>query len=110
MKFESYNLHHCKKNGPKLVFWVFSEQLLYHITFELLYCYEVTLVKKYNKTLFSKSDIKIFDLKRFQKKLVSSQREKDWCLEIKSNDAYIANNKQMFAVKLIANLAVVTLF
>ena len=30
--------------------------------------------------------------------------------EVKSGDAYIANNKQMFAVTLIANLAVITLF
>ena len=27
-KFESYNLQHCKKNCRKLVFCVFSEQLL----------------------------------------------------------------------------------
>ena len=52
MKFESYNLHHCKKNCRKLVFWAFSEQLLPHIRFEPLHYYEVTLVKKYNKSLF----------------------------------------------------------
>ena len=28
LKFESYNLHHCKKNCCKLVFLVFTEQLL----------------------------------------------------------------------------------
>ena len=33
-----------------------------------------------------------------------------WHFEVKSYDVYIANNKQMFAVKFIANLAVVTLF
>ena len=33
-----------------------------------------------------------------------------WHFEVKSYDAYIADNKQMFAVKLIANLTVVTLF
>ena len=33
-----------------------------------------------------------------------------WRFEVKSGDVYVANNKQMFAVKLIANLAVVTLF
>ena len=27
-----------------------------------------------------------------------------WCFEVKSDDIYIANNKQMLAVKLIANL------
>ena len=73
MKFESYNLHHCKKNCRKLVFRAFPEQLLFHIIFELLHCYEVTFVKKYNKPLFQKSETKIFDLKRFHKKLVPSQ-------------------------------------
>ena len=33
-----------------------------------------------------------------------------WRVEIKSDDAYITNNKQIFAVKLLANLAVATLF
>ena len=33
-----------------------------------------------------------------------------WRFEVKSDDVYIANNKQMFAVKLLANLAVVILF
>ena len=33
-----------------------------------------------------------------------------WRFEVKSDDDYVANDKQMFAVKLIANLAVVTLF
>ena len=33
-----------------------------------------------------------------------------WRFEVKSDDVYIANNKQMFVVKLLANLAVVTLF
>ena len=74
MKFESYNLHHCKKNSQKLVFWVFPEQLLSHIIFERLYSYEVTLVKKYNKPLLQKSETKIFDQKRFHKKLVPNQR------------------------------------
>ena len=73
MKFESYNLHHCRK----IVCWVFPEQLLSQIIFERLHCYEVTLVKKYNKTLFKKSETKIFDQKRFHKKLVPSQREKN---------------------------------
>ena len=42
---ESCN-HHCKKNYHKLVFWVFAEQLLSHISFERLYRYEVALGKK----------------------------------------------------------------
>ena len=33
-----------------------------------------------------------------------------WRFEVKSDDVYVANDKQMFTVKLIANLAVVTLF
>ena len=33
LKFESYNLQHCKKNCHKLVFCVFPEHLLYHIIF-----------------------------------------------------------------------------
>ena len=65
-----------QKNCRRLVFWVFSEQLLSHITFEPLHCYEVTLVKKYNKPLFQKSQTKTFDLKRLHKKLVPSQWEK----------------------------------
>ena len=75
MKFESYNFHYCKKNCCKLVFWVFSEQLLSHIIFKL-HCYEVTLVKKCNKPSLQKSETKIFDQKRFHKKLVPSQQEK----------------------------------
>ena len=39
MKFESYNLQHCKINCRKLVFWVFSEQLLDHIIFWRLHFY-----------------------------------------------------------------------
>ena len=69
-KFESCNLHHCKKNCPKLVFLVFTEQLLYQIIFGLLHCYEVTLVKKRNKPLLQKSETKVFDLKRFIKNLL----------------------------------------
>ena len=38
LKFESYNLHHCKKNCCKLVFLVFTEQLLYQIIFGQLHC------------------------------------------------------------------------
>ena len=33
LKFESFNLQHCKKNCHKLVFWVFTEQLHYQIIF-----------------------------------------------------------------------------
>ena len=36
-----------------------------------------------------------------------STRKLLWRFEVKSDDVYIANNKEMFAVKLIANLAVI---
>ena len=55
LKFESYNLHHCKKKCCKLVFLVFTEQLLYQIIFGRLHCYEVALVKKCNKPLLQKA-------------------------------------------------------
>ena len=77
MNFEPYNLHRCIKNCRKLVFWVFPEQLLSHIIFERLHCYEVTLVKKYNKPLLKKNETKIFDQKIFHKILFPSQREKN---------------------------------
>ena len=35
----TYKLQHCKKNCRKLVFWVFSEQLLHHIIFWRLHFY-----------------------------------------------------------------------
>ena len=70
LKFESYNLHHCKKNCRKLVFLVFTEQLLYQIIFGRLHCYDITLVKKCNKPLLQKSETKVFDQKRFIKNLL----------------------------------------
>ena len=70
LKFESYNLHHCKKNCCKLVFLVFTEQLLYQIISVQLDCYEVTLVKMYNKLLPQKSETKVFNQKRLIKNLL----------------------------------------
>ena len=75
LKFESYNIQHYKKNCSKLVFWVFTEQLLYHIIFKQLHWYEVTLVKKCNKPLLQKSKINNRP-KKIYKKLVQSQRKK----------------------------------
>ena len=69
-----------KKNCRKLVFWVFPEQQLPHIISEWIHCYEVTLVKRYNKSLLQKSETKTFDQKRFHKKLVPSRREKNSCV------------------------------
>ena len=70
LKFESCNLHHCKKNCQKLVFLVFTKQLLYQIIFGRLHCYQVTLVKKCNKPLLQKSETKVFNQKRFIKNLL----------------------------------------
>ena len=63
----------CKKNCRKLVFWVFQAQVLSHIIFERLHCYDVTLVKEYNKPLLQKSETKIFHKIRFHKKLIQSR-------------------------------------
>ena len=43
LKFESYNLQHCKKNCCKLVFWVFTEQLNYQIIFGAYIAMELLL-------------------------------------------------------------------
>ena len=93
LKFESYNIFHCKKNCRKLEYCVFLEQLLSHIMSRRLHCYEVTFVKWYNKPLLQKSETKIFRQKRFLKKLVHSQLEKKLGnFEIKSDIKSVANN------------------
>ena len=69
LKFQSCNIKLCKENFCKLVFWVFTEQLLYHINFGWLHRYEVTLVKTCNKPLLQKSETKIFDQKILIKNL-----------------------------------------
>ena len=56
-----------QKELPQVSFLVFTEQLLCYINFGRLHCYEVTLVKKYNKPLIQKSETKIFNRKRFIK-------------------------------------------
>ena len=65
LKFESLNFQNCKKKkkkySRKLVFWVYPEQLLSHIIFEHLHCYEVTLEEKNNKPLLQKGETNIFD-------------------------------------------------
>ena len=69
--------------------------------------YEVTFIKKYNKPLLQQSQTEVFKQKKFHKKLVQSQQAKKLGrFEIKLDDAWIANNKQIFAVKLLANLVV----
>ena len=85
LKFQSSNLQHCKRNGHKLVFWVISEQLLYHIIFGQLLCYEGTLVKRHDTTTNPTKDwIKDFWPKRFQKPVCKVKEEKNSCFEIKS--------------------------
>ena len=75
LKFKSYNLHHCKKNCCKLLFLVFTEQLLYQIIFGQLHHYELTLVKKCNQPLLQKGETKVFSQKQIYKKLAESQRK-----------------------------------
>ena len=71
--------------------------------------YEVTLIKTYNKPLLQKSETEVFKQKKFHKKLVQSQQAKKLGrFEIKLDNVRIANNKQIFAVKLLANLVVVS--
>ena len=53
-------------------------------------------MKKYNKPLLLKGETKIFKQKIFYKKLVQCHRE--------NNSGVFFNDKQMFAVKLLANL------
>ena len=84
MKFESYNLHHCKKNCRKLVLWVFIEQLLSHIIFDRLHCYEVTLLKKYKPSL-QKKETDFRRQKTDQKTCSKSMRKKLGRFEVKSD-------------------------
>ena len=57
-----------QKELLQVSFWVFTEQLLYHIIYGRLLCYEVTIVKKCAKPLQQESETKIFDQKIFIKK------------------------------------------
>ena len=87
--------------------YYFQEQLLSHILFlddTLLWSYSH---KKYNKAPLQKSETEVFKQKKIHKKLVQSQQAKKLGrFEIKLDNVWIANNKQMFAVKLLANLVV----
>ena len=69
--------YHCKKNCCKLVFWVFTEQLLYQIVFGWLPSCEVTLVKKRHKPILQKSETKVFDQKRFIQNLFKANEKND---------------------------------
>ena len=88
--------------------YYFLEQLLSHILayfFGLIRYYEVTLTKKYNKPLLKKRKTKVLKQKKNPKKLVQSQQAKNLGgFEIKLDNVWIANHKQIFGVKLLANL------
>ena len=73
MKLPKTNL---QKNFRKLVFWVFPEQLLSYITFDQLYCFEATLVKKYNKPLLRKVKQRFLTKIRFIKNLLIVNEKK----------------------------------
>ena len=70
LKFESYDLHHCKKNCCNLVFLVFTKQLLYQIILGQLHCYEVTLVKSVINHCYKKLKQRFLIKKRFIKNLL----------------------------------------
>ena len=62
-------------------------------------------MKKYDKPLLQKSETEVFKQKKIHRKLVQSQEAKILGrFEIKLDNVWIANNKQIFAVKLLANL------
>ena len=88
IKFESYNLLHCKKKCCKLIFCVLPEQLLSHIIFGQLQLYEVTLVKRYNKPLLKKVKQKCSYKKDFIKNLFKVNEKK--------NSAVLRLNQIMF--------------
>ena len=63
--------------------------------------------KKYNKPLLQKSETELFKQKKIHKKVAQSQQAKKLRpFEIKLDNVWIANNKHIFAVKLLANLVV----
>ena len=101
LQFESYNLHHCKKKCCKLVFLVFTEQLLYQIIFGRLHCYEVALVKKCNKPLQQKSETKILDQKRFIKNLLKVSEK---------NNSGVSRINQIMSKLLILSLEHASIF
>ena len=99
LKFESLHhwvFQHCKMNCHKLTLWVFSEQLLCHIIFEWLHCYEVTLLKKYKSHCYKKVKQRFSTKSEFIKNLFKAKITK------------IGRFKSlMFAVELLENSAVV---
>ena len=70
--------------------------------------YEVNLIKKYDKPLLQKSETEVCKQKKKNHRiLVQSQQAKELGrFEIKLDNVWIANNEQIFAVKLLANLVV----
>ena len=95
LKFESYNLRGRKKNCRKLVFLVFTEQLLYQVIFGQLHCYEVILVKRCNKPLLQKSETKVLTKKRLVKNLLKVSEK---------NNSDVLRKNQIISKLLILNL------
>ena len=79
--------------------WILPEQLLSYIIFEQLYCYEVTLVKKYNKPLLQKSETKISTKKRFIKNLLKINEKK--------NSGVLRLNQIMFKLLTISKCSLI---
>ena len=86
--------------------YYFKEQLLSHILFWMIPYYEGTLIKNIINHYYKKAK-QVFKQKKIHKKIVQSQQAKRLGrFEIKLDNVWIANNKQIFAVKLLANLVV----
>ena len=69
LKFESLKTPPLQKERPQVSFLCIYRTTAHPNNFRLVHCYEVTPVKKCNKPLLQKSEIKIFDQKRFIKNL-----------------------------------------
>ena len=110
-KFEPYNLQHCKKNCRKLDFCVFLEQLL---PFIFLWVATLLLQKSLINHYLQKSETNIFKQKRFLKKLVQSQQEKNSGIlilnKIMSKLLTISKCLQLNCWQIQQLLAIVTLF
>ena len=68
LKFESGNLQLCKQKPAASQFAGYFQKT--YVVFEQLHCYEVTLVKKYNKPLLQTTETKN------NEKLAQRQQEK----------------------------------
>ena len=87
-----YNLHYCKKNCCNLVFWVFTEQLLYKIILGQLHCYEVTLVKNVINHCYKKVKQRFSTKKRLIESLLKVSEK---------NNSYVSIINQLMSKLLI---------